>query len=524
MIILAHFTLLLIMGLVRHWNNMTSLNDLGVFDQVVWGTLHGDWFLNTGMLSSISKTNSLHTNWLGFHFNPFLVAFVPLYALWPAAEWFVIAQAVALSAAAWPLFLLGSRVHASERVGLLWAVVYLCNPFLMNAASWDFHPVVLAVPLIATGFLAVEKNNFRLLLACCLMLLLVQEQCGITVAGLGGLWAIRNRCWKTGSLLVLLGCLHSVIVLGVVMPALSPSGSHPFISGGVSRYSWLGSSLGAILGNIFLHPLQFMSTIITMPNVITYLMALAIPFLGMFLAAPLWLLPGLADLAANVLSSNPMPRGVISYHSVTLVPVLTVASIYGVRRFAPLLKENAAQRITFYVLCCTLALGYILSPLPFSGTLNYWLPAHLRTAPDPALSKVRAVISDRASISAQANIGSHFSQRKQIYLFPDRETTADVIVLWLDTPTLRHFPLDPGAIGTTAHHLQMKPDEYLSKIGNLLRNNEFGVAIWADPWLVLSRGAVNTEKEAQSVQKKLQQLQKKWRLPGGMLDSFHPET
>jgi len=491
---------------------MTSLIDLGAYDQAVWGTLHGDWFLNTGGLAKISK-DTLQANWLGLHFNPFLAAFVPLYALWPAAEWFVIAQAAALSISALPIFLLASRVHSSERMGLLWTIAYLCNPFLMNAAAWDFHPVTLAVPLIATGLLAVEKKNFQLLLACCLLLLLVQEQCGITVAGLGGLWSIRNRCWKTGSLLVALGCLHAVIVLGVVMPALSPSGSHPFISGNVSRYSWLGSSLGAIIGNIFLHPLQFLSTIMTMPGVITYLMALAIPFLGLFLAAPLWLLPGIADLAANVLSANPMPRGVISYHSVTLVPVLTVASIYGVRRLASRFTGNVAPRLTLYVFCCTLIPGYILSPLPLPGSMNFWEPAQLRITPDPTIRKVRAVINNRASVSVQANIGTHFSQHKQVFLFPDKASTADTIVLWLDTPTYSHLPQDPGIIGTTAHHLQMKPEEYLAAIESLLRNHEFGVALWEDPWLVLSRGVAN-RSEKQPVWERLEQLHKAWKIPG----------
>jgi len=514
--ILVHFVLLLMMGLVRHWSNMTSLNDLGVFDQAVWGTLHGDWFLNSGVLSNISKNNiaiNLQANWLGFHFNPFLVAFVPLYALWPAAEWFVIAQAVALSIAAWPIFLLARRVHESEQVGVLWVIIYLCNPFLLNAAAWDFHPVVLAVPLIATALLAVEMKNFRMLITCCLLLLLIQEQCGITVAGFGWLWAIRTRRWKTGSLLVVLGCLHAAIVLGVVMPSLSPNGIHPLISGKVSRYSWLGSSLGAILGNILLHPLQFISTIITMPSMITYIMALTIPFLGMFLAAPFWLLPGIADLAANVLSAVPMPREFISYHSVTLVPILTVASIYGVRKFASRFAGNFAPRITLYVLCYTLVLGYLSSPFPFPGCLNYWKPTHLRFAPDPVLHKVRAVISDSASVSAQANVGTHFSQRKQVYLFPDRASTADTIVLWLDTPTDSHLPQDPGIIGTTAHHLQMNPEEYLAAIESLLRNHEFGVVLWEAPWLVLSRGAANGE-ENHAVQERLHQLHEAWKPPG----------
>jgi len=35
----VHFAVILALGLLRHWGYMTSLNDLGVFDQAVWGTV-----------------------------------------------------------------------------------------------------------------------------------------------------------------------------------------------------------------------------------------------------------------------------------------------------------------------------------------------------------------------------------------------------------------------------------------------------------------------------------------------------
>lgn len=514
MILTAHFTLLLVMGLVRHWNNMTALNDAGVFDQAIWGTLHGKWFLNT------NNCFGVQANWLGFHFNPILVAFVPLYAFWPAVEWLAVVQAFALSIGSWPVFLLASRVHGSERMGVAWTLAYLFNPYMMSAAAWDFHPVTLAVPFIAAGLLAVEMKNFRLLLVCCLMLMLVQEQFGITVAGFGGLWAIRYKHWKGGALLTLIGLLHAVLTLGVIMPALSPSGSHPFISSGAqfTRYNWLGSSLQEIASNIFLHPMKLLATFTKMPNEISYILELSLPFLGLFLLAPLWLLPGIADLAANMLSSFLMPRGIMSYHSVTLVPVLTVASIYGVHRLAPQLARHASMRVTCYVLCSTFVLGYFYSPLPLPGGTNFWAPAHVRSSPDPALSKVRRAVGDQTSVSAQANIAAHFSQRRQVYSFPQKVGKTDSIVLWLDTPTNNIFPQHPSVIGTTGHHLQMIPAKYLATVECVLRDRNYRVALWEDPWLVLSRDtrtsrdAKANDPEVQSIREKLRKLSEAWHI------------
>ena len=132
--ILAHFFIILVLGLSRYWGYMSSINDIGMYDQAVWGGGHCEPFLNTIGFNQ-------QTNWLGQHFNPILILFTPLYAIVPSATWLTLAQALALSLAGLPIFLLASRVFTSEKVGLLWALVYLVNPFILNAAAWDFHPI-----------------------------------------------------------------------------------------------------------------------------------------------------------------------------------------------------------------------------------------------------------------------------------------------------------------------------------------------------------------------------------------------
>lgn len=490
-IICAHFAILLAMGLFRHWGNMSSLNDLGFFDQAVWGTLHGQWFLDT------NNTFGRPINWLGCHFNLFLLLFVPLYAIWPTAEWFAFAQAIALSVTAWPIFIIASRVHGSERTGLLWAVIYLLNPFLLSAAAWDFHPVTLAVPLIAGALLAIEKKDFRLFTICCLLQLLIQEQFGLTVAGFAVLWGIRHQDWKRGFLLVTIGILYTVLVPGFIMPALYPNGTHPMIDQGAvnSRYGWLGGSFFDILGNIALHPLLILKTALSQIGITNYFIFLSLPLLGLFFAAPVWLLPALADLAANTLSANPMPREIFSYHSVTLVPILTVAAIYGARRIAALLAEyftiplaKLVLLFTLLGLLSTLLLSYGLAPLPLPGALDFWRPVQWTQTPDPAIKRIRTLIAKHSSLSVQANVGAHFSQHQQVYRYPYKTGEADIIVLWLDSPTRRTNPHDGYGIGSITHHLQMKPAAYLASVECLLQDPAYGVILWDDPWVVISRG------------------------------------
>ena len=147
-----------------------------------------------------------------------------------------------------PIFLLATRVFTSEKVGLLWALVYLVNPFILNAAAWDFHPITLAVPFVAMSMLSIESKNFRLLFFSCLVILSCKEHLGIMVIGFGLLWWIRNKSWKPAIVLILIGIIQFILVLMIIMPVLSPTGEHVMIKnvGQPGRYGWLGDSLKEI--------------------------------------------------------------------------------------------------------------------------------------------------------------------------------------------------------------------------------------------------------------------------------------
>ncbi|MBZ0096142.1 MAG: DUF2079 domain-containing protein [Sulfuricella sp.] len=505
--IAIHFLLILLLGLSRHWGYMSSLNDLGVFDQAVWGTLNGQFLLNT------SNQLSEPINWLGFHFHPVLLLFVPLYAIAPFPEWFALAQALALSIAAWPIFLLTSRVCQSEKAGLLWALTYLVNPFLLNAAAWDFHPVALAVPFVALGMLAVEKGDSRLLFLSCLPLLFIQEHLGLTVMGFGLLWRLRNKTWKPAIWLILLGVAHAALVLGFIMPALSPTGEHMMLSSGLganlSRYGWIGHSAGEVIQALLTRPLSIIKMAMAMDGAV-YLGLLLLPFLGLPLAAIPVLLPGLADLAANLLSANSMPKSVFSYHSLVIVPVLTVAASYGAERISRRVKKFSVTEISGLALTAGMVTGYGFAPLPLPGSSNFWEPSHFMGGPDPIMQVIRAATPANASVSAQANVGAHLSERHEIYVYPNKIGQAGAIVLRLESPTKKLYPQDPGLLAALAGHLQMRPADYLASIECLLASKEYGVTLWRDPWLIFSRGAITTSSPRQELESKIMLLRKEW--------------
>jgi hypothetical protein len=301
------------------------------------------------------------------------------------------------------------------------------------------------------------------------------------------------------------------------MPALSPTGIQSMIdpSSRDSRYGWLGGSLFEIFGNIAFHPISMIKTVLSMDGTISYCVLLILPLLGFFFAAPVWLLPAIADFSANTLSAISMPKRIISYHSVTLVPLLTVSAIYGASRLAPLLAKITTipptMLLSMLLLVSTCGFSYALAPLPLPGALNFWRPVNWVQFPDPVLKQVRKLVDKRQSVSVQANVGAHFSQHLQVFRYPYKIGEADTLVLWLGSPTLRLDSKEGFRLGSLAHHLQMKPAAYLASIKCLLKSPDYGVVLWDEPWLVAAKGPKVMNANT-SIQNKLDKLRNSWQV------------
>ena len=503
-LIAAQSVLFLMMGLWRHWGYLTSINDLGCFDQVVWSAAHGFSLVNTSNFSQ-------PINWLGFHFHPVLYLFVPLYKMLPSVNWLILVQGIALPIAAWPIFRIAEQVTKSPIAAFLWAVAYMSNPFLLNAAAWDFHPVSIAVPFFAFALLAVEQKRPLLLLVSCIVIISCKEHFGLAVAGFGLLYWIRHRNWFMGLSFFITGVVFMALIVVVIMPSLSPTGKQIMLSedmGQLSRYGWLGGSIPEIVKNFIDSPFYVLQRVFLDMGGLKYLSFLLLPFLFFPLAAPFFLLPAGGDLLVNLLSANPMPRGIVSYHSATIIPVFVVAAIYGSNKITWLSKRYSLLELSGFVLLVTLGLGYLFAPLPLPGSLNMWHAVNLITTHDSKENRVRDIVG-KGSLSVQANIGPHFTQRSVIYRFPQGVGEVDFIVLKLDSPTKRLLPLEQEAISTLAHHLQMDPAQYLYLVEELLNDERYGVLLWNSPWLVFGSNQPSIEME-DSISERIKELRKRW--------------
>ena len=506
-IIFLHFLIFLLNGLFRHWGFLTTINDTGNFDQAIWGVLHEGYLHTTNMANQPA-------NRLAGHFDPILYAFVPFYAVYPSVGWLIGAQALAIAVAAWPVFLLGQRVLQSDKAAFLLALAFLVNPFVLNAGAWDFHPITLAVPFIALAMLGIESKNYKLVLLSVFFILLCKEHLGVLVVGLGLVWLYKHREWLHSVLLMVIGVAHAYLVLAVIMPSFTISGGP---GGPMGRYAWLGDSFSEIIRTMITQPLYVLETAMITFDGFGYLALLLLPFLFFPLLGLVFLLPGMADLAANMLSANPMPRSPIAYHSATLIPIFTVAAIYGVNKISKWQKRFTAKELSALALITTSMMAYAFAPFPLPGAKNVWAPASFIALPDSRVQEISSLVGNEASTSVQANVGAHFSQRREIYRYPNQVDRVDAVILWLESPTqnIHNYPEDDVEsrryiIGMLDSHLQMDRKDYLASVEELLLDDEFGVAYWDEPWLVLKRGEEGKDV-VPDVMARLEDLRGEWR-------------
>src|SRR5260370_34977481 len=98
------------------------------------------------------------------------------------------------------------------------------------------------------------------------------------------------------------------------------------------------------------------------------------------------------------------------------------------------------------------------------------------TAHDRLASQFEAMIPTTASVSAQATVVPHVSERRSIYLFPSGDTPADYIYLDVTNYT---SPFDSSPYNSP---------QYISEVKKVLLSGNYGVVAAQDGYLLLKRG------------------------------------
>lgn len=129
------------------------------------------------------------------HFDPIILYMLPFYALLGNAAWPVlpISLAIAVGLVFPAVARIGRRNGLSGPASLLIPCLLLFNPIMHNIVMYDFHPVVLALPLLLWGWCFNQDGNYRAGAACWIAAILCKENVPLTVAAPGAVMAIESR-------------------------------------------------------------------------------------------------------------------------------------------------------------------------------------------------------------------------------------------------------------------------------------------------------------------------------------------
>ncbi|MEO7000191.1 MAG: DUF2079 domain-containing protein, partial [Ktedonobacterales bacterium] len=453
----------------------THAEDLGIMDQVLWNTAHGHFMLQT-ICNPVTDVNCLGgVTRFSVHFEPILIPLTLLYVIFPNVQLLLVFQAAAVAIGAIPAYLLAARRLRHVAWGVIFAGVYLLYPPLLNAVIDDFHPETAAAGLLMWALYFLFTRRYRALVIACVVLLLCKETLTLDVIGIGLFVALIQRRPRLGFSLVALGGLTLGLAL-LLMRIFSPLGHSPV----TSRFDAL------------LHdPLHTLATYAHDPARRAYLVKLLAPVGFLALLAPWVAVIALPSVLLNVLSADPLMYSGLYQYNTDIGPVLIAAAIDALVWLVPaatgwlarlrltIAERGAPHAIVWLLRTQVVVTALVLLALVIGGqgtVVRAYRSLTLRNAWPQTTAHTQlgeqflAQIPPDASVSAQATLAPHLSQRLDIHQFPSGALTDDYVAL--DVTTGNDYPFSSSRA-------------YLAAVQGVLHSCVVTVAGASDGYLLL---------------------------------------
>ena len=395
----------------RHGQFLSHRYDLGHMVQAVWSTTNGRVLEMTDALTGDQVTR------LAIHFDPILLALVPVWWAYPRPEALLVAQAAALSAGLYPVVRLALKHTGSPLVAGLFGAWYLCSPWLVWNALNDFHGVTLAVPLLLYAIWFLDEDSPGRFTVVAVLALACGELLGLTVAALGVWYAFRPGRLRAGLLIAVAGVGWTALCLFVFIPALGDSRPNRYYE----RFESVGGSPRGLVSKLFTEPSAVLDAVTSTAD-LRYVILLLLPTALLVLGSAGLAAVALPQLAVNTLSdfwSTTQPM--FQYTMPALAPLIA-ATVIGVRIFPARLRAWLAALALFSSVLVLAA----FPPIP--GADDFLFTARESKPRLEAMTTATRIIPAGAPLTATNRLAAHLSDRERVLLFPRRDDAEWVVV------------------------------------------------------------------------------------------------
>jgi uncharacterized membrane protein len=435
------------LSILRHQAFNTGRFDLGNMTQAVWATAHGHPL-------AVTNLEGEQVSRLGSHVDPILVAFAPLWWIWPSPSMLLAAQASAIALGALPVFWLARKHLGSERAGLGFALAYLLYPAVQWLTLAEFHPIALACPLLLFAFWYLDEDQLVPFAVFAGLAALTKEEIPLVIAAMGIWYALSRKRYRIGGAIAVLGAVATAISIMLVLPHYNEGASSSFYG----RYGALGDSPREILETVFTDPGRLVSVAFDSEG-FHYLADLLLPLALLFAAAPLVLIAAIPELGLNLLSATHTQSSIHHHYTAGLIPPLIAASVLGAGRLARG-EQRRAIVLAGIAVAAALVANFRLGAIPLwrslpGGSSYQAHMSHVSTHDRIAERALRLIPGD-AVVSATNSLGSHLSARRRFLSFPQVQDAE-----WIaadETQPGYADRWDPLATATDLARLRRSPD------------------------------------------------------------------
>ena len=305
------------LSILRH-NGLNSCGfDLAIQHQVIWNLAHG-----RGFSSSIEVSN-----YLGDHVGLTMPLFVPWLWVWDDVRSLLIAQSVVLCLGAWPIYRIARRWFGPVE-GVVWAGVYLLTPALGFMNKYDFHDVVMAIPLLLAGIDALDEGRIGFATIFMALAAATREEVAIAVAAIAVWQAIGRKRWIWGGTVAVLAFGWAFFALYWVIPHFRGGAE----SDTIARYAWLGTTPGKVIRTLLTSPWVLFTSHYHRLRRAIFPIQLIWPTAGLPLLAPGVAIVAAPSFALSFASSNVSQPSIYFQYNAPILPILFWAALEGARR------------------------------------------------------------------------------------------------------------------------------------------------------------------------------------------------
>jgi uncharacterized membrane protein len=419
------FFLIFVLIDLRRYETLSFFgDDFAFFNQAIWNSLHGRLLENTAYLDSPTI--------LGHHFSPILLALVPLYVFGTGPRVLSVLPAITITVSAFPLYWF-ARQQIGRTLALVILVAFFLSPIVQYLGTGPFYEIILATPLLMYAVFFLLRYRYFPFWVCLALALLVKEEIGIMIIGIGIYVALFQRKGVLGLLLASIGLFSALALLLWVIPAFQGGTNYYFWGGsserpGLNLYGYLGKNLGEIGMTVITRPDVVFQYVIIESKIEALLYLLlpvgAIPLIGTEIIA-LALLP----LAYILLTDAPWVYSPYTYHYAPVVPFLFFGLVVGVRRIISWVKGKSsassnvrANRLAVpaavgvFILASSVLSAYVYNQRQSLAILDFnRYPVTEHTARAETIAQM---IPDRAVVLAQTELMPLVSERRYAYIMP----------------------------------------------------------------------------------------------------------